>query len=206
MNEAIVKEWFRVFGKYQRGEEILRGLIQKINYEKHAYHNLTHLEEMTQVIRTTLQPHNKKDYDNLIFATLYHDAIYDTTSKTNEEASALMANDELRYMNVDLFDVVQVVELIISTKKHEPIETSDSAKLFLDADLFILAAAPSRYSEYAQGVRKEYSWVNDEEYRIGRKAVLEKFTKRKRIFLNDVMHTDYNDRARRNIKMELATL
>jgi predicted metal-dependent HD superfamily phosphohydrolase len=209
MNESIAQEWFRVFGKYPHGEEVLCGLIQKINYEQRAYHNLTHLEEMTRVIQVMSSAHPKNrdnDYDNLIFATLYHDAVYDTAEKTNEEASALMANDELRHMNVDLLDVVYVVEMILSTKKHEPINDDIASKLFLDADLSILAAAPERYSEYANAIRKEYSWVSDFDYAVGRKAILEKFAKRRRIFITDLMHELCDQKARNNIKRELAKL
>ena len=48
----------------------------------------------------------------------------------------------------------------------------EDCNLFLDSDLSILASDESSYDKYAQGVREEYSHVQDVDYRQGRIQVL----------------------------------
>lgn len=40
----------------------------------------------------------------------------------------------------------------------------------------------SKYQLYAQNIRREYSWVSDDNYTFARKAILEKFLARPQIY------------------------
>ena len=78
--------------------------------------------------------------------------------------------------------------------------------VLLDADLAILGAAPQRYARYAADIRREYAWVRDAEYRAGRAAVLEQFLARPRIYHAQMMYDEGEQRARENLRAELAAL
>jgi predicted metal-dependent HD superfamily phosphohydrolase len=78
--------------------------------------------------------------------------------------------------------------------------------MLLDADLAILGAEPGAYQAYVNGVRAEYSHVDDHQWRTGRGAVLAHFVARQRLFLTDYMHAMFEHRARANIEAELAAL
>lgn len=57
------------------------------------YHTMKHLEEIV----TTLEPLKDEivDWNVIIFATVYHDIVYDVNSYENEKNSALFAKDRL---------------------------------------------------------------------------------------------------------------
>jgi predicted metal-dependent HD superfamily phosphohydrolase len=81
----------------------------------------------------------------------------------------------------------------------------DTATL-LDADLAILGAAEDRYRRYAADIRKEYAWVADADYWPARAAILERFLARPRIYWHDLMFQEGEERARANMRAELAEL
>ena len=57
--------------------------------KKRHYHNLTHLENILQELQKCKS--KIKDWDSILFAVYYHDIIYNTLKKDNEERSALFA-------------------------------------------------------------------------------------------------------------------
>lgn len=101
------------------------------------YHNLSHIYNMflqLEDFKTEIE-----DLDSLRLAIWYHDIIYKSTTKDNEEQSALFAEKALKGLKHDSFNIGNIKNLIISTKKHELILTKnlDNAYL-LDLDLSIL--------------------------------------------------------------------
>jgi predicted metal-dependent HD superfamily phosphohydrolase len=166
------------------------------------YHNLSHIAEMLDIIDRlqdlTPNPHAVR------LAVWYHDAIYDPRDKYNEERSAALAGLELERIGVDP-EVTRDVQRLILLTKHGPVEEVDAdAAVLLDADLAILGARPQRYAAYAQAIRREYAWVPDDAYRLGRSKVLREFLDRPRLFRTDVMFGDREAQARRNMASELA--
>jgi predicted metal-dependent HD superfamily phosphohydrolase len=83
---------------------------------------------------------------------------------------------------------------------------TDLTEIFLDFDLGILGAPQEDYDEYAAQIRREYSYYSGEEYRRGRKAVLEKFLDRKRLYFTDYFYELYESQARQNIQREIDSL
>jgi predicted metal-dependent HD superfamily phosphohydrolase len=79
-------------------------------------------------------------------------------------------------------------------------------RVLLDADLAILGASEDRYARYARDIRAEYAWVSDADYRAGRARVLQHFLTLPRIYFTDVMFEEGEERARVNLRMELAQL
>lgn len=165
------------------------------------YHNSKHLAEMAEIIvGVVVDPIFRR---NLLFACAYHDIIYDTQSKDNEENSAARAVSELTAMQLSPGDIEYIRDLIISTKKHLPLRDDNASLIFLDADLAILSSGQERYGEYAQAIRQEYAWVNDADYAVGRRQVLEKFLARERIYFSEAFFSAHESQARANVNFEL---
>lgn len=131
-------------------------------------------------------------------AIWFHDAIYDTKRKDNEEKSALWARDYLESKGVNGDVVERISQLILITKTHEHLSGIDQC-LMVDADLAILGQSPDVFDRYHKAVRKEYGWVPEEDYQKGRTAALKAFLDRDTIYHTEEFLNKYEEQARRNI-------
>jgi predicted metal-dependent HD superfamily phosphohydrolase len=133
-------------------------------------------------------------------ATWLHDVIYDSKASDNEERSADYAERLCEKCSIPEGNLVSA--LIRKTKTHDAGDDAD-AKVIIDADLAILGASESVYSNYCENIRHEYAWVPDVDYRQGRQRVLQSFLNRSRIyhFLSNLEVP-----ARRNLAAEIAQL
>ena len=141
-------------------------------------------------------------------AALFHDAIYDPRSPTNEADSAALAVRVLVAIGWPPDRCLAVRRSIEATAHHTPVgavHTLDTDVL-LDADLAILASAPAVYTAYAAGVRSEYSHVSDAEWRTGRASFLHRVLVADAIFRTPMMRIDHEPRARSNLAAELSSL
>jgi predicted metal-dependent HD superfamily phosphohydrolase len=141
-------------------------------------------------------------------AIWFHDAVYDTRAKDNEERSAAFAVEVLQPLGVPTPTVEHVARLVRATAhlaSPDAPADADTATL-LDADLAILGAAPERYARYARDIREEYAWVPEEDYRKGRAAVLRAFLARPRIYNHRLMFEEGEGQARVNMAAELVDL
>lgn len=175
-----------------------------INYSgpNRYYHNLTHIASMYGL----LSPLEKNLANPLstYLALVFHDWVYDSTQKDNEEKSAELAVEYLSRVTKLGSTLEYIKQLILCTKNHLPIDLDSS--LFLDADLGILGAAPNQYQTYSKQVRQEYAWVLDEDYRIGRLSVLTNFLQRTSIFHSPVFRNKFEKQARINLQAEINEL
>ncbi len=137
-------------------------------------------------------------------ALWFHDAIYDTHRGDNEERSAEWCQTVLLAGGCPAPLVGEVSEMILATKNHAP-RTQD-AMLLCDIDLAILGAAPAVFSSYNLAIRKEYHWVEEGTYRIGRRGVLNDFLKRPKIYQTPALHALWEGSARENLTRALARL
>lgn len=183
--------------------EVLVILRSRYSEPGRHYHTLRHI---CQVL-TWLEQFDKALPVALQLAAFFHDAVYDTKSKFNEEMSAQLAVDTLGQESADLGMIHEVRQLILCTKKHLPDESNAARSgLFLDCDLMILAASPAEYKLYTEQIRLEYSQFNDVEYRAGRTHVLKSFISRKTIFFTERVRLEYERGARSNITHEIELL
>jgi predicted metal-dependent HD superfamily phosphohydrolase len=180
------------------------GIVKRYHEPHRHYHTLEHIAEMLAII----DRHRARllELEALGFATWFHDVIYDPRQQDNETRSAQLARRTMRRLMVPGWMSLRTSALILSTRDHEPPDPSFDAALFIDADLAILGADPERYRRYADDIRREYAHVDDIEYRNGRRALLERYLGRQRIFHTDVMLADYEEPARENIRAELSRL
>nr|WP_294939341.1 hypothetical protein [uncultured Flavobacterium sp.] len=172
-------------------------------YSKKArhYHNLNHLREMIACFdnyNAQLQHPNE-----VLYAIFYHDYIYNSTKKDNELKSAEFSVKILpKEANLD---AQLVFDMILATKDHQP-NGNEDGKWLIDFDLKILAKDWKDYKTYFGQIRKEYSIYPDFLYNPGRKKALEHFLEHKFIFQTEEFRTQYETKARENIKREIELL
>jgi predicted metal-dependent HD superfamily phosphohydrolase len=167
------------------------------------YHTLDHVRAMLEVLHAdTYLP----VMAGLHLAVFLHDVIYDSRAKDNEQRSADYAREVLASFGVDPADREEIARLILLTKRHETTEDDKDGQAILDADLSILSASDSEYDAYAAAIRREYDWVSDDDYRTGRRQVLQRFLARPRIYYTERMFEQCESKARANLAREIASL
>jgi predicted metal-dependent HD superfamily phosphohydrolase len=138
-------------------------------------------------------------------ALWFYDAVYASRRTDNEQASAEWSTRVLCANGASDALQARVHALILATR-HDAVATDGDTALLIDVDLSILGAAPEAYDAYRQAVRREYRWVPGILFRRGRRAVLESFLRRGRIYLTDAFHASREARARANMQAELREL
>ena len=166
------------------------------------YHTLIHLDA---VVNTLLACKSLfEQWDTVILAVAYHDAVYNPLKSDNEARSAAMASDRLSSIGYAVHEVERCVKLILATKDHAP--GDGETNLFTDADLCILGASPEAYVMYTEQVRREYAVYPDLIYRSGRRKVLKHFLQMPAIFKTRQFTDLYEAQARKNMQGELDLL
>ena len=168
-----------------------------------AYHNLRHIEQCLRefdAIRDLCA-----DADVVELAIGYHDVVYDPTMHDNEDRSATIAAEDLRAASVAPEKINAVIELIHATKHAHPPITPD-AEILVDIDLSILGQDPETFDSYERGIRQEYAHVEDDAFREGRSAILQRFLDRPAIFATPSMRARYEKPARQNLRRSLLQL
>lgn len=199
--------FFEISKTYSSDLRLIDGLWTEIEkqYSKSSrhYHNLEHLENIFSELEGVKS--EITDFDSVIFSVFYHDVIYKSTSKDNEEKSAEYAVTSLRKINLSETQLQKISEQILATKKHET--SSDQDVNFLtDADLSILGADRNTYQKYTEKIRKEYSFYPDFLYKPGRKKALLHFLEFDFIFKTTHFRNKYEILARENLKWEIGNL
>ncbi len=185
-------------------EKTFQLLVRSYSCRERLYHNLDHIYHVLSTINA-LQKYTQS-LTTVKLAAWFHDVIYDTKSRNNEECSARYAQELLSRLGISATTTSVVNRLILNTKYHQAdIEDIDS-QVLLDADLAILAAHPEKYQKYAQAIRQEYGWVSETDYILGRQQVLEKFLQRQQIYFTPLMFQQREASARANIKTEIQDL
>ncbi|HVL74894.1 MAG TPA: hypothetical protein VM406_02660, partial [Noviherbaspirillum sp.] len=161
---------------------------------RRSYHNLEHVAAL---LRLADQERAQICEPEVVeFAIWFHDAIYDTHARDNEQKSAAWAREALEAISVDPRYVDAVEACILATQNHAlGAAAIADLPLFLDLDLAILGAEDADYDDYSRRVREEYAWVPQAQYREGRLAVLRRFAERDRLFLTPSMIARFEARA-----------
>ena len=164
------------------------------------YHNLAHIEDCLAAL-AQVDDVSSLDREILTEAIWWHDVVYDPTRSDNEELSAQLAE---RHVRADISH--EVGRLIRLTKSHDVAADDRLGAVLISIDLSILGAEPERYDAYAAAIRQEFIHVSNADYRAGRAAVLRRFAARPVIYPDAAFAAKYDQRARDNLRRELARL
>jgi predicted metal-dependent HD superfamily phosphohydrolase len=203
----VQQKFIELISRYHPDKPLAERLWSEIytHYtEKHRhYHTLEHLE--TVYTELDAARHLFKNWDDVLFALMYHDIIYSTTSGSNEENSAVIAVKALETVSYPDERIAQVNKMILATKAHSNSGDQD-VDLFTDADLSILGKPQDVYTDYCSKIRKEYSMFPDFLYNPGRRKVLQSFLSMERVFKTEFFFDKYETTARKNLADELKRL
>jgi len=141
-----------------------------------------------------------------LWATIFHDYVYNPISKTNEEDSVeaweLFANRYEFFKDIKS----EVSRLIMVTKAHEAPESDMDARWFIDLDMAILGSDTVRFNEYERQIRNEYGMVGDEAYKEGRLDFVKGILARNTIYLTPLYQHKFEKQARINLNKLLEVL
>ena len=178
-------------------------LVECYSEPHRKYHTMQHLEECFAHLQRVRSFADRAGEVEL--ALWFHDAIYDTRRKDNEERSAKWARESALAAGLVDDQATRIYELVMATM-HNAVPAGRDAAVLVDIDLAILGADETRFDEYELQVREEYSWVPGPLYRRGRRKILQEFVSRESIYSTEYFRVEYEARARRNIERSLARL
>jgi predicted metal-dependent HD superfamily phosphohydrolase len=208
MPRDLAERWRRLLKSHGASgsavEDAFAMLIEAYSSPIRKYHGCSHLADvLDQIDRLAAYAH---DPGVVRLAAWFHDAVYDSRREDNEERSAELARRTLRGLGLPTDTITSVADLVLCTKTHAAPDDDWNALTLIDADLAILGTASAEYRAYAEGIRAEYAWVPEEEFRRGRAAVLRRFLERPRIYRTEFMFLDREAAARHNLEHELIGL
>ncbi|MGW7046602.1 HD domain-containing protein [Streptomyces avermitilis] len=179
-------------------------LLRRWSEPQRRYHTVEHLAAVLD--RVDLLAEYADDPDVVRLAAWFHDAVYFPDRSENEERSARLAERALPEAGVSGARTAEVARLVRLTVTHDPADGDRDGRVLCDADLAILAAPPKAYAAYAAAVREEYAFVPDDAFRAGRAAVLRQLLDLPRLFRTPYGEREWEERARENLRDELARL
>ncbi|MBB4805841.1 putative metal-dependent HD superfamily phosphohydrolase [Chryseobacterium defluvii] len=203
LKERFIQNCLLLSEDHDLFEALWQEIEKKYSAKSRFYHNLTHLESMfyeLDAVRDWIS-----NFTPISFSVFYHDVIYDSTSKSNEEKSADFAVERLKKLRLNEEAIRNISVQILATKKHQK-SNDDDINYLLDADLSVLGKDPATYLEYTQKIRKEYSIYPDLLYKPGRKKVLQHFLELESIFKTEYFKMKYEKQAKENLLMEIGLL
>ena len=203
----LKSKWNQLAQEYSQDSSLIGSLWEEIElaytHKKRHYHNLNHIAYM---LNKAYEFHDEiEDMGIFSFSIFYHDIVYNTSKKDNEEKSAQLAKKRLEKLGLSDEQILKCEHQIIATKLHNEQSSSDTNYL-VDIDLAILAEDWPIYLNYTLQIRKEYSIYPEFMYRKGRKKVLHHFLDMDRIFKTDTFFQAREQNARKNLEKELNSL
>ncbi|HYN28731.1 MAG TPA: hypothetical protein VES95_02500 [Dermatophilaceae bacterium] len=195
-----------------------RGLLSRWDERHRRYHGRRHLTEVLDAVDAlaaeTALPEREAALARL--AAWLHDAVYEAPAaaargetpppEADERASAALGSAVLAGLGVPPGEVARVAALVAATAGHDPVAPDRTTAVVVDADLWVLGAAPERFDGYCREVREEYAHVDEPAYRQGRRAVLEPLLARPSLYLTAAARERWEPDARTNLRRELSRL
>ncbi len=166
------------------------------------YHNRQHIDSCLLLLEQhadhALRP------AEIAVAIWFHDIVYDSRRRDNEERSATAAENFLNQHHAPADAVKRITSMIRATQDHQ--SDDRDTKLLIDIDLSILGSSPDEFDAYDSAIRREYSWIPDRAYRSGRHRVLESFAARQWIFQTEPFRLQFEQQSRKNLGRKLRQL
>ncbi len=169
-------------------------------WDRPGYHDLLHLTEVLDLLDQLVDAGAEVDATTVALAAWFHDAVYDG-GPDDEERSARWAE---RVLPPEY--ATEVARLVRMTVHHRPADDDPAGCALSDADLGILAAPRERYDAYVAGVRADFCHVGDDDFRVGRSAVLSDLAAKPHLFHTSQGRELWEASARANLDRELREL
>jgi predicted metal-dependent HD superfamily phosphohydrolase len=203
---TLLAHWesaWRELGVSNADNSLFHQLVACYSEPHRKYHTMQHLNECFAHLETLRLAAERPAEVEL--AVWFHDAIYETRRKNNEEKSAEWARDSALAGGLPRDSAARIYDLVMVTK-HNVVLFGRDAAIMVDIDLGILGTEAARFDEYENQVREEYSWVPWPLYRRERRKILHGFLSRQTIYCTEHFRTSYEAQARDNIARSLARL
>lgn len=203
MPSSLQERWikFSTRATIPKRDVLWKNFLALYSEDNRHYHDLVHIEDcLTKLDQWPSRP-SRAERDAIELAIWFHDIIYDTRRADNEEASAALATHYLRGHPL----ATDCHALILATR-HKQTKGMRAEEIMCDIDLSILGAKPEKYRAYAENIRREYHWVEIEEYSEARARVLTNFLNREKLFQTPYALGRWEKQARLNIEAERANL
>lgn len=184
-------------------------LLSRWSEPHRRYHTTTHLTEMFTALGEIEEAGETGTRAGALgrVAAWFHDAVYVVPDPgDNEERSAGLAEEALARLGLEAADIETVTLLVRASERHRLPSSGGLDAAFHDADLWVLAAGPTRFDDYCSQVREEYRVVPREAYAAGRSAVLQPFLDRPHLYATRLGRSAWEARARNNLAREIARL
>ncbi|MEM7688698.1 MAG: hypothetical protein AAF291_06725 [Pseudomonadota bacterium] len=186
---------------------MLDDLKQRHSEPQRRYHDWTHIEALLDHLETVQD--RIEDRDAVVYAILFHDAIYDPRASDNEKRSAQLLIKSAPPILPKSRDLAK--RLIEATDGHAlpddlTASNREDCAHFLDMDLGILGASEERFDIYEEQIRFGYSHVAPDDYRKGRARVLKHFAQRDQLYFTRWGQERFEAAARANLARSLAKL
>lgn len=189
--------------------DIVRHLFEPDRY----YHNWLHPIDLWEFFTNLNNEFKFLQYkqiskEHLGLAIIYHDVIYDSKAAKgeNETASAEMFMDHSKHLffNAGRQTHNKVYNAIIATTHEDKDHGNDLSNMMVDLDLLGFANELSVVEKNAQNIRREYSWVDDKSFNMGRAGFMKAFMERVNLFKTPEIREKYEKIAKENLNKEYA--
>ncbi|MHA7218161.1 DUF4031 domain-containing protein [Arthrobacter sp. MDT1-48-3] len=182
-----------------------RELLDRWSEPHRKYHTPTHLIAVLEALDVLMEPADALLRRSVLLAAWFHDAVYEGSAGTDEQASAHLAVERLREP-LGTSAAQEVGRLVLVTVAHDPAPDDRSGHLLCDADLSVLASPPEAYARYTDAVRQEYAHIPDDAFTTGRRAVLLRLLALDPLYRTAAAQGHWAERAQRNLMQELESL
>jgi len=207
--KAMQERWDRLservgaFARVEESEMTFEMVRTMYDHPPRSYHTLEHIARCLSTLDKVrmLAEHR----DALEFAIWLHDCVFFPERHDNEVRSADAAGMIAGLLGCEPRFVEQVRELVIVTR-HDSCPVGGDAALIADIDLAVLGGSAREYDAYREQIREEFAFADDDLFRTGRIAFLERLLDRPRIYTTAYVRRELEERARRNLQRELDEL
>lgn len=164
---ALPAHWARL----GLGRSLYGDLVARWSEPHRHYHDVRHLVSILSAL-DVLEGGGETEAGSrpVRLAAWFHDVVYEGVAGTDEERSALLAQEWLG--DLPGSEVDEVVRLVRLTASHAPEQGDVAGAALCDADLAILGSVAGRYDVYVRDVRLDYDQVDDVSWALGRTAIL----------------------------------
>lgn len=181
-------------------------LVRSYSGADRKYHDLFHVQSVVEKCREMAEEAGwDEQWSELDAALWFHDVVYDAKRSDNEAESARVAAAAFKELGLPAERIERIARMIRATRHNGTAET-EMERTACDIDLLSLATPEATFRRNTGLIREEYKHLNDEEFRRGRAAFLEKMLGKGRTFYSEAFEEEYGLAASRNLRSAVERL